>query len=470
VPPTLALLLGFALAGFSVLRAARSEGGFPLALLSPALWYMVCSSRPFGSWMAEWNLRLPFISDLGGEGSAMDQFFYLSLILLGWRVLAQRSFSLGALFRENRWPALLLLLMAASILWSNYSFISFKRYIKVIGSLTMVLVILTDERPYLAMQTVLRTCLYVHLPLSIICIKYFRNIGVEYSFMGTSNFWQGIATSKNTMGQVAMLGVVYFAWDLFQNWRTRGWRHLNTLYLLMGLYLLKGSNHGVSKTSILVAVLAVSILLTLYLLRQRPEPLLRFTRLALFGGLTLVTFIVTHSIVAFDNDSFLGTLVKFFGRDITLTDRLYIWQDMYRAAAGSNLFGIGYGGFWIGREANIPWNTHTWVLGQGHSGYVDTFLQLGITGWIVLTGIILTTHRRLVAAFATDFDFAAWRFTLFLVVLFVNLTETTLLRGDHHLWFIFTACIWQVSAPATAPEWEELPADEERLEEEPQPQ
>ena len=300
----------------------------------------------------------------------------------------------------------------------------------------------------------------VHLPLSIICIKYFRNIGVEYSFMGTSNFWQGIATSKNTMGQVAMLGVVYFAWDLFQNWRTRGWRHLNTLYLLMGLYLLKGSNHGVSKTSILVAVLAVSILLTLYLLRQRPEQLLRFTRLALFGGLTLVTFIVTHSIVAFDNDSFLGTLVKLFGRDITLTDRLYIWQDMYRAAAGSNLFGIGYGGFWIGREANIPWNTHTWVLGQGHSGYVDTFLQLGIAGWVLLTGVILASQRRLVAAFATDFDFAAWRFTLFLIVLFVNLTETTLLRGDHHLWFIFTACIWMVPAPATAPDYEEQPAEE----------
>jgi O-antigen ligase len=465
VPPTLALFLGFALAALCILRAARAEGGFPLALLWPTLWYMVCSSRPFGSWMIEWDLRLPLISDFGGEGSPMDQFFYLSLILMGWRVLARRSFSLGPLFRENRWPALLLFLMAASILWSNYSFISFKRYIKVIGSLTMVLVILTDERPYTALQTVLRTCLYVHLPLSLVCIKYFRNIGIEYSYMGTSHFWQGIATSKNTMGQVAMLGVVYFAWDLFRHWQSRGWRHFNTLYLLLALYLLKGSNHGVSKTSILVAALAVSILLVLRLLRHQPEHLHRFTRLTLVGGLSLVIFIVTHSIVAFADDSFLGTIVKLFGRDITLTDRLYIWQDAYRAASGNPLFGVGYGGFWIGRLANIPWNTHTWVLGQAHSGYVDTFLQLGLAGWCVLAGIILTTHRRLVAALATDFDFAAWRLALFLVVLFVNLTETTLLRGDHHFWFIFTACIWQVPPPPQEPGWEEQPAEEMLAEE-----
>lgn len=466
MPPNLALFLGCALAAFCILRATRADGGFKLALLWPTLWYMVCASRPFGSWMVEWDIRLPIISDLGGEGSPMDQFFYLSLILLGWRVLAQRSFSLATLFRENRWPALLLLLMAASILWSDYSFTSFKRYIKVVGSLTMVLVILTDERPYVAMQTVLRTCLYVHLPLSIICVKYFRQIGIEYSYMGTSHFWQGIATSKNTMGQVAMLGVVYFTWDLFQNWRTRGWRHVNTLYLLMAVYLLKGSNHGVSKTSILVAVLAASILFSLHLLRQRPELLRRFTTLTLVGGLSLVAFIVTHSIVAFEDDSFLGTLVKLFGRDITLTDRLYIWQDMYRAAAGNPLLGVGFGGFWIGREANIPWNTHTWVLGQGHSGYVDTYLQIGIAGWVILTGIILTTHRRLVAGLNNDFDFAAWRLSLFLVVLFVNLTETTFLRGDHHLWFIFTACIWQVPAPAPEPQWEEQPAEEMLAEEE----
>jgi O-antigen ligase len=270
------------------------------------------------------------------------------------------------------------------------------------------------------------------------------------------------------MGQVAMLGVVYFAWDLFQNWRTRGWRHVNTLYLMMGVYLLKGSNHGVSKTSILVALLAVSILLILHLARRRPDLLRRFTTLALAGGLSLVALIVTHSVVAFEDDSLLGTLVKLFGRDITLTDRLYIWQDMYRAASGNPLLGVGFGGFWIGREANIPWNTHTWVLAQGHSGYVDTFLQLGIAGWLILTGIILATHRRLVASLSTDFEFAAWRLSLFLVVLFVNLTETTLLRGDHHLWFIFTACIWQVPAPQPAPAWEEQPAEEVQADEEPQ--
>jgi exopolysaccharide production protein ExoQ len=469
MPPNLALFLGFAFAGFCIVRALRTEGGFPLSLLWPTLWYMVCSSRPFGSWMDMWNIQIPLISALGAEGSPMDQFFYLSLILMGWRVLATRHFSWGELFRENRWAAALILVMGLSVAWSDYPFTSFKRYIKVIGSVVMVLVILTDQRPFTAMGTVLRTCLYVHLPLSIVCIKYFRHIGIEYSYMGTSHFWQGIATSKNTMGQVAMLGVLYFGWDLVRNWRSRGWRHLNSLYLLLAVYLLKGSNHGVSKTAILVTLLALSITFVLHLNRERPANLLRFTNLAFAGGITLVVFIVTHSIVAFDDDSFLGTLVKLFGRDITLTDRLYIWQDMYRAASGNPLMGVGYGGFWIGRMANIPWNNHTWVLGQGHSGYVDTYLQLGLLGWGLLAGVLISTHRRLVAGFNHDFDFAAFRVTLFLVVLFVNITETTLLRGDHHLWFVFMACIWMLPAQAQVQAWED-PSAEESLEEEHQPQ
>ena len=93
MPPNLALFLGFALATFCILQAARAEGGFPLRLLWPSLFYLVCASRPFSIWMVEWNIQIPFISGLESEGSPMDQFFLLSLLLLGWRVLAQRSFS-----------------------------------------------------------------------------------------------------------------------------------------------------------------------------------------------------------------------------------------------------------------------------------------------------------------------------------------------------------------------------------------
>ena len=60
----------------------------------------------------------------------------------------------------------------------------------------------------------------------------------------------------------------------------------------------------------------------------------------------------------FSPDSFFGRIITVLGRDITLTDRTYIRSDAYGAAAGNPLLGVGFGGFWIGQIANIPWNTH----------------------------------------------------------------------------------------------------------------
>jgi O-antigen ligase len=136
------------------------------------------------------------------------------------------------------------------------------------------------------------------------------------------------------------------------------------------------------------------------------------------------------------------------GRDITLTGRTDIWHDVYAVASRNRLFGVGFGGFWIGRLANIPWDANlTWVLGQAHNGYIDTYLQIGLIGAALLVAVLFTTMRRLLALMDSDFDFACFRIPLFLTIMFVNATESTYLRGDHHLWFITLLVIWMLPHP-----------------------
>jgi len=184
--------------------------------------------------------------------------------------------------------------------------------------------------------------------------------------------------------------------------------------------------------------------------------------LTIFGGTTaLITLVLVHSVVMFSEDSVFGSLITAFGRDITLTDRTNIWHDVY-GAVSNPLLGVGFGGFWIGRLANIPWNaTMTWVLGQGHSGYVDTYLQLGYVGAFLLAGLLFTALPRLVNTLADDFDFACFRITLFLTIIFVNITESTYLRGDHQLWFLFMLVMWIV--PTTQPGVADRPEEEAAL-------
>jgi O-antigen ligase len=173
-----------------------------------------------------------------------------------------------------------------------------------------------------------------------------------------------------------------------------------------------------------------------------------FARLVFAATIGLATLVYLHGIFLFDEDSLFGKMITTFGRNITLTDRTNIWGGMYDAARGSFFGGVGFGGFWIGREANIHWNsTMSWVLGQGHSGYVDTFLQTGSIGLVLMVGLIISTFRRLLQQEAKDFDYFAFRLTLLLTITFNNITETSFLRGDHHLWFIFMVVSWSVALP-----------------------
>lgn len=445
MPPKIALLLGILFVLGTFYWEPPRPAKVSKALFWPTLWYLVVATRPFGVWMYTWGIPIPGGSSGATEGSSIDRYFYLTLALIGLWVLSKRGFKWGDALRRNPWLTALLVYMAVSVLWSQYSFVSVKRFVKVIGSIVMALVVLTEEEPFEATLTVLRRCLYIHLPMSIICTKYFREIGVAYDWFGTSSMWQGISTSKNTLGQVAMLGVVYFFWEVRRQWRRYRWQNIQLLYLLMAAYLLKGAPKTISMTSLSVAALALFVFLRLQSLCLRPEAARSFVRFTFASVVGLVALVLLHSIFLFSEDSFFGYLITKFGRDITLTDRTYIWHDMYAATADNPLFGVGYGGFWIDRIANIPWNaTMTWVLGQGHNGYIDTYLQLGLVGAFLLVRVLFTTPRRLLVSLQNDYDFACFRITLFITILFVNITESTYLRGDHHLWFITLLTVWNV--------------------------
>ena len=444
MPPKLALLFGFIFVLAAFWTERKRDVGKTSGLFWPTLWYVVVASRPIGVWLMIWGVPVPGGDD-PVDGSILDRLFFAILTVIGLRILSRRHFSWGALLKKNKWLTLFFVYIALSILWSNYPFISFKRFIKLFGSVVMAMVVLTNDRPFDSILTVLRRCLYIHLPMSLICTRYFREIGVSFEWDGSVEFWQGISTSKNTLGQITMLGVLYFIWDLKRNWRQHGIRNLHIPYLMISLFLLKGSDQALSMTSLFVCVFALFVFFTLQAMRSRPGLVRPFISFVFLGMLTLITLVMVHSMVLFTEKSFFGQVITTFGRDITLTDRTLIWSDVYRAASGNPLMGVGFGGFWIGRLANIPWNADmTWILGQAHSGYVDTYLQLGIIGEFLLLGVLVFSLPKMFASIYEDFDYGCLRITLLLTIAFINITESIYLRGDHHLWLVFQFVLWSL--------------------------
>ncbi len=453
MPPKLALL-GAAIFVFVAFRSDRKRDvGDTNGLFWPTLWYLVVASHPIGVWFSIWGLPLPTGSADPTDGSIIDRLFFATLTVIGLVILARRRFEWGATFRRNPWLTAFVCFMLLSIFWSQYPWVSFKRFIKVVGSIVMAMVVLTSETPLQSLLTVLRRCLYIHLPMSILCTRYFREVGVSFDWSGQAEAWKGIASSKNVLGQVTMLGVIYFFWEVRRHWAEVKWKNLHFVYLLMGCYLLRGSSEAISMTSVSVSAFALLIFLRIRACRERPQKVRTFIRWVFGATAALIILVMTHSVVMFAPDSIFGTMITTFGRDITLTDRTFIWTDVYDAASRNPLLGVGFGGFWIGRLANIPWNENmTWVLGQAHSGYVETYLQIGAIGAGLLTMVLVTTIPRLLAQLEDDFEFTCFRITLFMTIVFVNITESVYLRGDHHLWFILMVIVWQVpyNAPAAA--------------------
>ncbi|HPC02621.1 MAG TPA: O-antigen ligase family protein [Syntrophales bacterium] len=390
------------------------------------------------------------------EGSFIDRWFYLLLGCIGIYILSKRKIDWASILKENAWLFSLFAFMLLSIAWSYYPVVSMKRLIKSFCAVIMVMVVLTEQNPLAAITAVIRRCAYFHIPLSIIVIRYFRHIGIDWDWSGDAESWIGIATSKNTLGQIAMVSAIIFIWERIQGEKDKAVRRIDILYILMSLYLLKGSDDAVSMTSVSVFIVALFIFSMLRLMKSHMSRIKPFIALGCIAIFTVLLAVILHSLNPASEDSFLGAIVRLMGRDPTLTGRTEIWQDVYEVASRSPLVGVGFGAFWIGRLVNIPWTENlTWTLGQAHNGYVDTYLQLGWVGIVLLFAVFLSAIPGMVRTFREDFDYGLFRSTLFLVILFVNITETTFLRGEHQMWFLFLIAIISIpqrrEQPTAAP-------------------
>jgi O-antigen ligase len=314
----------------------------------------------------------------------------------------------------------------------------------------MVLVVLTEQDPLGAIRAVLRRVYLVHIPLSIATIKWFRSIGVGYSDDGLVEMWTGLTTHKNNLGQVAMCSGIVSTWQILQNW-ARAKPILDVLLLVLTLWILRGSKTNHSSTAIVGFVVGIAVLFALHLVRKRVA---HVKRIVLTGGIAfLVVALWVHLAFAAFDVTPIELVVEATGRDMTFTDRTYIWQDLLINAAKHPVLGVGIGAFWVGPigYAMYPmdnWHlvTKTWRPGEGHNGYLDVYVELGMIGVALVLLVIGYAFYGALNDLENNFELGRIRLTLLMSIVVNNLTESSFLRGPHSLWFVFL--LVAVNAPA----------------------
>ncbi len=233
MPPPVATLLTLAFIAYLFRRDIREKPDVSGALWLPLLWLTLSCSRPVSEWFNIFGLPVSGGASVE-EGSPLDAWFYFGLIAVGLCVLNKRQVRLSEVVSNNSWLIIFLIYCFISIAWSDFPFVAFKRWIKILGHPIMVLIVLTEPDPKEALIRLMKRCAYVVVPVSILWIKYYPELGRGFSPWGGAES-RGIATGKNFLGADCLILGYFFFWYLLQTWQTERsrWRR-NELWLIAG--------------------------------------------------------------------------------------------------------------------------------------------------------------------------------------------------------------------------------------------
>jgi O-antigen ligase len=418
------LFVGFILWLF--VRDRKRSTAVSLAAWLPLLWVAVIGSRPVSQWFGgSLEMETP---DEYLKGSPFDMVIFLSLIVGGVLVLLQRRLNWNVLLTNNTWLVVFFLYWVVSVAWSDYPFVGLKRWIKDLGNLVMVLVLLTEANPVQAIRTTFARCAYLLIPLSVLFIKYYPDLGRYYNRWTWEPVYCGVTTEKNALGCLVMVCGLFLVWE-FMEMRLRGPNATAKVDLLSRIVLLAMIFWLLSKadssTALLCWVMGAGIIFAMrYRFAKRQVNWL--------GTYSLVLGMMLFLLYAIPG--LLETLVGFLGEDVTFTGRTDLWKDLLSTPINP-LMGTGYQSFWLGERAEAMWEKYYFHPNQAHNGYIETYLNGGFLGVLCLMALIVAAGRDIKRELLRGSDLARVRFAALAIGVFYNWTEAVFNRLSL-VWFI----------------------------------
>jgi O-antigen ligase len=402
-----------------------------LAIWIPVVWLGIAMSRPVSEWF---GIQTEGVVGLE-EGNPFERNVYLALLTMSVLVLVTRWPSALKILKANGPILLLVVYAAASIGWSEFPAVAFKRWIKFVGDIVMVLVVLTERDHSKALERVLARLAFLIVPLSVLLIKYYPAYSRYYSRWEGAQFFRGVSADKNMLGMACLIVGIGSAWRLLRESRTtRKTRFLvaHGTILLMIFWLFRIAD---SMTS-LACFLLGSLMLATSVTRMGQKPA--------FVGFVVPVALVSCILFVF----FGGSLLTLIGRDPTLTGRTVLW-DQVIAMNPNPFLGVGFESFWLGDRLATIWAKHWWTPNQAHNGYIETYLNLGWVGIGVVWLVILAAYRNVLTLLKRDPEAGQIRLAFFAVAIIYNCTEAAI-KMLHPVWiaFLFAAITLPESAQA----------------------
>ena len=422
--PSLALLLwAVLLLGLFCFDPAR-EPKTSAALWVPVIWLFFLASRSPARWLG-FSTVSDAVQDLE-DGNPLNRTISLLLILLVLAILFSRSFRWGKLVAQNRALACFLAFELMSVAWSEFPLATFRKWFRDLGLYGAILVVVSDPHPVEAVRTVLRRGGYLSIPLSIVLIKYYPALGKTFSPWGGQEY-TGVSTAKNLLGLLCLANGIFFFWDTITCWhqrskvRVRRIILVNIAFIGMILWLLSVSASTTSTICLAIGCLVIAAAHSNF--GQRHSNWIKALAPASF-------FLYLILVLGFGMGAELSEAV---GKSGNMSDRTRIWEVLLSAPVNP-LLGTGYQSFWLlGPRVQWIWQRLTGdnVL-EAHNGYLEMYLDLGLSGLFLLCTFLIATYRKICNRINRAAPLGSLSLGLWTLLLFYNVTEAAF--GGGLLW------------------------------------
>jgi exopolysaccharide production protein ExoQ len=425
MPPIVALTLSLAFTVGLIVYDRQRNPRQSLALWLPCLWLIILGSRPVSLWLTWGAPNIGSAEQDMMEGSPLDRNVYALLMLVGLIVLLRRKIAWGDVFRRNIWLTVFVLYCGLSILWSDFPAIAAKRWVKSFGDPIMVLIVLTEAQPAKAVEFVLKRCAFLLIPMSIVFIKYYGELGRVYDYWTGAAFYTGVTTNKNMLGYLLFIFGLFFTSTLIGRFgRTESKSNRNDTLIAIGFLAMIAwlFNVSDSKTPLLCLIAGIGVLLA-----SRHVVVRKYWGSVATVGVLLVAFLqLTFNLYE--------TVITSAGRDVTLTGRTDVWASVIELSSNP-LLGAGYNSFWLGERLQHMWALYFFRPTQAHNGYLEIYINLGLIGLVCLLGLIFSAYRSVRDRWeqfsgsepgdVVERDFARFGMACLVSLVIYNVTEAT---------------------------------------------
>lgn len=252
---------------------------------------------------------------------------------------------------------------------------------------------------------------------SMVFALAFPRYGVEFER------WDGVFYNKNALGFSCVMAIPIL---IAAGRSTVKWRFFYYFSIPIQVALLIGSQ---SKTMLVAAAGSVGLMLVFRMFRGR-RTFRGAVMLSLVGSSTFTVLFVTANI---------AILARWLDKDVSLTGRVPLWQDLWPFLFERPLFGFGYraafGGYFS--PMHDIWIIHDWQPSHPHNALYLIALDLGLIGLaIFMVSFFRSVKRAVHCVNLVPGPVGIWPLTLLSTALLIGISESGI-TYDNTAWLLY---------------------------------